>query len=79
LIDEITLGDLIRKPGWIRMSVHPTTTNAEIEFVCDSIKRLAANHKTWALDYTYNRDTNEFIHKNAQPVEDELVKSWFSL
>jgi selenocysteine lyase/cysteine desulfurase len=23
LIDEITLGDLIRKPGWIRMSVHP--------------------------------------------------------
>jgi hypothetical protein len=25
LIDEITLGDLIRKPGWIRMSVHPTT------------------------------------------------------
>jgi selenocysteine lyase/cysteine desulfurase len=37
LIDEITLGDLIRKPGWIRMSVHPTTTNAEIEFVCTSI------------------------------------------
>jgi selenocysteine lyase/cysteine desulfurase len=52
LIDEITLGDLIRKPGWIRMSVHPTTTNAEIEFVCTSIKALAENHKTWALDYT---------------------------
>jgi selenocysteine lyase/cysteine desulfurase len=51
LIDEITLGDLI-KPGWIRMSVHPTTTNAEIEFVCTSIKALAENHKTWALDYT---------------------------
>jgi selenocysteine lyase/cysteine desulfurase len=46
LIDEITLGDLIRKPGWIRMSVHPTTTNAEIEFVCTSIKALAENHKT---------------------------------
>jgi hypothetical protein len=44
------------------MSVHPTTTNAEIEFVCTSIKALA-NHKTWALDYTYSRDTNEFIHK----------------
>jgi selenocysteine lyase/cysteine desulfurase len=79
LIDEITLGDLIRKPGWIRMSVHPTTTNAEIEFVCDSIKGLAENHKTWALDYNYNRDTNEFVQKNAKPLEDELVKSWFSL
>jgi hypothetical protein len=44
LIDEITLGDLIRKPGWIRMSIHPTTTNAEIEFVCNGIIALAENH-----------------------------------
>jgi hypothetical protein len=36
IIDEITLGDLT-KPGWIRMSIHPTTTNAEIEFVCNGI------------------------------------------
>jgi hypothetical protein len=79
LIDEISLGDLIRKPGWIRMSIHPTTTNAEIEFVCDSIKSLAENHKTWALDYDYDKETNEFIHKQAKPLEDELVKEWFSL
>jgi selenocysteine lyase/cysteine desulfurase len=79
LIDEITLGDLIRKPGWIRMSIHPTTTNAEIEFVCNGIKALAENHKKWALDYDYNPLTNEFINKQAKPLEDELVKSWFSL
>jgi hypothetical protein len=29
------------------------------------------------LDYTYSRDTNEFIHKEAQPLEDELVKVGF--
>ncbi|NGY37849.1 aminotransferase class V-fold PLP-dependent enzyme [Flavobacterium sp. XN-5] len=79
LIEEITLGDLIRKPGWIRMSIHPTTTTAEIEFVCDSIKELAANHVAWALDYDYNAITNEFVNKNAQPLEDELVKGWFSI
>ena len=79
LIDEISLGDLIRKPGWIRMSIHPTTTTAEIEFVCSSIIELAQNHKTWALDYEYNKDTNEFVHKKAQPLEDELVKEWFAL
>jgi selenocysteine lyase/cysteine desulfurase len=79
LIDEITLGDLIRKPGWIRMSIHPTTTSAEIELVCNSIKSLAENHKIWALDYNYNKDTNEFIHKNTQSLEDELVTNWFSL
>jgi hypothetical protein len=37
------------------MSVHPTTTTAEIEMVCDSIKSLAANHATWASDYSYNK------------------------
>ena len=79
LIDEISLGDLIRKPGWIRMSVHPTTTTAEIEMVCTSIKSLAANHTTWAMDYTYNKNSNEFVHKAAQPLEDALVTSWFSL
>jgi selenocysteine lyase/cysteine desulfurase len=56
LIDEISLGDLIRKPGWIRMSIHPTTTTTEIEFVCNGIKALAENHKSWALDYEYNRN-----------------------
>ncbi|WP_269222767.1 aminotransferase class V-fold PLP-dependent enzyme [Flavobacterium sp. IMCC34518] len=79
LIDEISLGDLIRKPGWIRMSIHPTTTTNEIEYVCNSIKSLVENHKNWALDYNYNKETNEFIHKNAIAVEDSLVHDWFTL
>lgn len=79
LIDEISLGDLIKKPGWIRMSIHPTTTTAEIEYVCNSIKSLTENHKNWALDYDYNKDTNEFLHQNAHTIEDTLVHDWFSL
>ncbi|PJJ08119.1 selenocysteine lyase/cysteine desulfurase [Flavobacterium sp. 1] len=79
LIDEISLGDLIRKPGWIRMSIHPTTTTAEIEYVCKSIKSLAENHKSWSLDYDYNKETNEFVHKDALALEDTLVQNWFSL
>ena len=27
LTDEISIGELVRKPGWIRMSIHPTTTD----------------------------------------------------
>ncbi|PWJ97209.1 selenocysteine lyase/cysteine desulfurase [Flavobacterium araucananum] len=77
LVNEITIGDLIKKPGWIRMSIHPTTTDAEIAFVCQSIKDMAQNHQTWALDYSYNKNTNEFIHKNANSFEDELVSGWF--
>lgn len=78
LVCQIDSGDLIQKPGWIRMSIHPTTTNQEIEFVCDSIIQLAQYHKTWELDYDYNKKSNEFIHKNAQPLEAEMVKQWFA-
>ncbi len=77
LVNEITIGDLIKKPGWIRMSIHPTTTDEEIAYVCESIKDLANNHETWTLDYAYNNKTNEFVHKNATSFEDELVAGWF--
>ncbi|MGO4822249.1 MULTISPECIES: aminotransferase class V-fold PLP-dependent enzyme [unclassified Flavobacterium] len=79
LVDEISLGDLIRKPGWIRMSIHQTTTSEEINYVCNSIKELAKNHAIWSKDYEYNKHTNEFIHVDARPLEDELVKNWFSV
>lgn len=78
LVDEITIGDLIKKPGWIRMSIHPTTSNEEINFVCESIKALAENHKTWALDYQYDKASNEFNHKNKTNFEENLVSSWFN-
>lgn len=77
LVCQITSGDLIKKPGWIRMSIHPTTTSEEIKMVCDSIKALAKKHKEWAADYEYNFKTNEFVHKNAKLQENEMVKGWF--
>jgi selenocysteine lyase/cysteine desulfurase len=77
LVCQITSGDLIKKPGWIRMSIHPTTTNEEIEYVCNNIIALAENHKNWALEYNYDAKTNNFHHKNDVLPEKEMVKSWF--
>jgi selenocysteine lyase/cysteine desulfurase len=79
LTGKITAGDLIQKPGWIRMSIHPTTTNAEIEYVCESIKALAESHSEWAKDYKYNNASNEFSHINAQPGIEGIVKKWLHL
>lgn len=81
LTNEISIGDLVRKPGWIRMSIHPTTTNEEMNFVCESIKSLAKHHKGWAKDYDYLASNNEFVHhavKNDSSQE-RKVKSWFRL
>ena len=82
LTNEISIGELVRKPGWIRLSIHPTTTNEEMVFVCNSLKDLAQHHKTWAADYSYNSAKNEFVHKslhNKKTEEDGLVEQWFSL
>lgn len=80
LTSEISIGDLARKPGWIRMSIHPTTTCEEIEYVCESIKALAENHQEWAKDYDYDRYTNEFNHKSfSNALRHERVESWFEL
>lgn len=77
LVSQITLGDLIKKPGWIRMSIHPTTTNQEIEYVCDSIIALAQNHQEWGKDYQYDSKSNTFHHLNDRLLEKNMVKDWF--
>ncbi len=78
LIDKIQDGCLIEKPGWIRMSIHPTMTDAEINFVCDSIIALSENFEQWQKEYQYNTKSNEFIHISKIDPTNDLVKSWFN-
>lgn len=75
---KIIEGCLIDRPGWVRMSIHPTITNEEVAFICESIQLTAQNFKTWKEDYEYHAANNEFIHKSGVKIEEELVKKWFS-
>ena len=80
LTQEISIGELARKPGWIRMSIHPTTTCEEVDLVCAAIKELAQHHEEWAKDYDYDRKTNEFVHMSFSSNErTDRVKNWFKL
>ena len=54
LMEKMEQGCLIERPGWIRMSIHPTTTNEEVRFICEAIKEVAENFEEWSKDYTYN-------------------------
>ena len=74
---KIDQGDLTDKPGWIRMSLHPTTSNAELEQILTAIEQLAANHKEWAKDYDYNPASNEFVYRDLKIDEMKQVKNWF--
>ena len=59
------------------MSIHPTITNKEVLYVCESIKQVAENIEEWAKDYTYDSGKNEFIHNTAKLIEIEIVNNWF--
>ncbi|WMI64184.1 aminotransferase class V-fold PLP-dependent enzyme [Aestuariibaculum sp. YM273] len=74
---KILEGCMIERPGWVRMSVHPTMTNAEVEFICDAIEEVAKNFATWENDYTYNAAKNEFVHNGNKEVEAEITQGWF--
>jgi selenocysteine lyase/cysteine desulfurase len=79
ITDLINHGDLSRKPGWVRLSLHPTMTNEEIYFTIDAIKQVQKNHESWGKDYIYKNTTNEFRHKNEPVDKTVLVKEWFQL
>jgi selenocysteine lyase/cysteine desulfurase len=77
ITDKISSGDLSEKPGWIRLSINPVMSNEEIHFIVQAITDLCHNHQTWAKDYSYDLETNEFVHENNPATEDKVVKNWF--
>ncbi len=76
---QILDGCLVERPGWIRMSIHPTMTNTEIDFICEAIKEVAANFKAWEKEYTYSIEKNEFIHNSNIAIEKNITQDWFEL
>jgi selenocysteine lyase/cysteine desulfurase len=70
-------GDLSSKPGWIRVSIHPTMTDQEIEFIMDAIESTASNFREWMTDYCYDRSTNEYVMKESMATEFLCVEDWF--
>ncbi len=77
ITDQIDAGDYTNKPGWIRMSLHPTMPDEEIEYITDAIALLAQNHQTWEKDYTATK-AKQFIHKDLHDdVVLEKINTWF--
>ena len=38
ILDSLRAGDNWSKPGWVRLSVHPTMTDAEIDYIIDAVE-----------------------------------------
>ncbi len=79
ITDKINHGDLSEKPGWVRLSLHPTMKNEEVVFFTDALQEIIVNFDNWKKDYIYIPKKNEFIHKNQQLPDLQWMTDWFRL
>lgn len=77
ITELINHGDLSQKPGWIRASLHPTMTDAELDLLIYAVDQIQRNHQKWSADYVYNKYTNEFRHVNEPEDKTIRIKPWF--
>lgn len=75
---KIMSGDLSEKPGFVRISLHPTMTDEELDFIVQSVKEISENFEEWAKDYTYDSHHNEFRNKKEFD-KNKIIKDWFNL
>jgi selenocysteine lyase/cysteine desulfurase len=79
ITDRIDAGDLSLKPGWIRLSLHPTMTDEELMYITGAIAIVAENADEWGKDYNYDPHTNEFYHKSYPQKCVDDFSGWFDL
>lgn len=81
ITDQIELGCLLEKPGWVRLSIHPTTTNQEAEYIAHALQQIALYGEEWKKDYRYDSLNNDFKHVNCTENSDEMqrARGWFAM
>lgn len=77
ITDRIDHGDLSDKPGWTRLSFHPTTTMADIEHTLDAVAEVVEHAGEWGKDYRYSPLTNEYTHQRGDDEARARVQAWF--
>lgn len=79
ITEKINQGDFSEKPGWVRLSVHPTMTDEEVDYIANSLRETICHAEEWAKDYSYSSSTNEFINIHPSSAKGTDVRDWFQL
>ncbi len=75
--DEVDHGNLFTRPGWVRMSIHPTTTNADVDYMLAAVSETASQIGQWEQEYRYIAATNEYLHIRPSGARFQGVEDWF--
>ncbi|GIV98499.1 MAG: selenocysteine lyase [Herpetosiphonaceae bacterium] len=79
ITSKIDQGDLSEKPGWVRVSIHPTSTTEEVDYIVEAVRETVKHIKVWEQDYRYSPHTNEFHHLRGDAGELHAIQEWFKL
>ncbi|WP_027409341.1 aminotransferase class V-fold PLP-dependent enzyme [Anoxybacteroides tepidamans] len=75
IAQQIESGNLLPKPGWVRISLHPIMTNEEVYDIIRAIRHIVRYKEIWKQQYLYDEKKNEFYHSN----DDRHVQQLFEL
>lgn len=73
LIDH---GDLSKKPGWVRISLHPTMTDNDVEYIANAVEEIIKYYDNWKNDYRFDHKTGDFYPKNYQKFSIDIKESF---
>jgi selenocysteine lyase/cysteine desulfurase len=79
ITEKVDVGDLSEKPGWVRISIHPTMTDNEIDFIIDAVYEITKKYKDWQKDYKFDSHKGEFDPRNRSDFNIDLKESFKSL
>ena len=76
LIDQ---GDLSEKPGWVRLSLHPSTRTDEVSYLVEAVAECVRHADAWGRDYAYSVGTNVWRHRRQPDPGPEALRPWFDM
>jgi selenocysteine lyase/cysteine desulfurase len=79
ITEKIGFGDLSQKPGWVRVSLHPTLSDSDVLYFVNALREIVKNHVAWGKDYVYSKKDNEFQNCSEMERVAKEVEEWFVL
>ena len=73
---KINQGDLSEKPGWVRLSIHPTMSNKELQLIIDAVAEIVEQIQDLEKDYQYSPKTNEYSYIGSD-YKEVSIEEWF--
>uniref|UniRef100_UPI00406C2AE6 aminotransferase class V-fold PLP-dependent enzyme n=1 Tax=Paenibacillus sp. FSL R7-0345 TaxID=2954535 RepID=UPI00406C2AE6 len=79
IVQDLHAGNQSTKPGWVRLSLHPIMTEAEVDIIITAVQDIAIHAMEWSGDYSYNAATNSWVHRSGQTETESAIRHLFTV